>query len=292
VARADTVALHPSADTSLIEDQPDNNLGAEPQLPVGTTGLQGGATHNNRGLFKFDVAGNVPPHSIITSVSLGANVVFLPNSGIGIVNSTFELHRVFRDWGEGNKRSTNGVNKDGLAATAGEATWNARFYPSTFWSTNGAAAPLDFTNALSATVFVTGLGNYSFVTTSNMVADVQYWLDNPGSNFGWLMRSQSEGTPLTNRRFGSRESGTNAPTLTVQFIPPPHIDGPARSGTNFTFSFLAQTGFPYTVEFRDSFGAGTWQSLTSFSAQAVLTNWFVTNNIGSNTQKFFRVKTP
>jgi hypothetical protein len=286
-ARADTIALHPSADTSLFQDQPTNNLGGELTVPVGTTDGVNIPLATNRGLFKFDIAANIPAQSIITSVSLDVRVVQVP--GVGRVDSTFELHRVLRDWGEGNKKSTNGVSKDGLPATAGEATWVARFSPGTFWSAPGAASPTDFTNALSATTFIGGVGAYTF---TNLVADVQYWVNNPGANFGWLMRSQSEGTPLTNRRLGSREGGTNAPTLTVQFIPPPHIDGAARNGGNFTFSFLAQTGFPYTVEFRDSFSGGTWQSLTSFTAQAVLTNWFVTNSIGSNTQKFFRVKTP
>ena len=49
-----------------------------------------------------------------------------------------------------------------------------------------------------------------------MVADVQGWLDNPASNFGWLMLGD-ESTNLTAKRFDTRES-TSPPVLAITYI--------------------------------------------------------------------------
>jgi hypothetical protein len=49
-----------------------------------------------------------------------------------------------------------------------------------------------------------------------MRADVQEWLSDPATNFGWLVRGDESG-PRTVRRFDSRESDVQShrPTLTV-----------------------------------------------------------------------------
>ena len=195
-----TITLRPVADTSLFQDQTNNNLGGELTIPVGATDqLITNTTllEVNRGLIKFAVAGAVPSNATITSVTLSLTVVQVP--GKGPVDSIFGLRRMLRDWGEGNKR---GIQfPEGASATAGEANWNVRFYPTLSWSAPGAAAPIDFTNALSTTNFVQRLGTYAFGPTSNLVADVQAWLKNPAADFGWLLRSENETTPLTNRPF-------------------------------------------------------------------------------------------
>ena len=49
-----------------------------------------------------------------------------------------------------------------------------------------------------------------------MVADVQGWLDNPASNFGWLMLGD-ESTNLTAKRFDTRES-TSPPVLAITYV--------------------------------------------------------------------------
>jgi hypothetical protein len=61
------------------------------------------------------------------------------------------------------------------------------------------------------------LGAYTFASASNLIADVQAWLTNPASNFGWVLMSQSENITETARRFGSREDADNAPTLVVEY---------------------------------------------------------------------------
>jgi len=56
-----------------------------------------------------------------------------------------------------------------------------------------------------------------------MVADVQFWLNNPANNFGWLLQGESENIPRSIRRFSSRKDLARYPQLTIQYttIPEP-----------------------------------------------------------------------
>ena len=53
-----------------------------------------------------------------------------------------------------------------------------------------------------------------------MVADVQSWLDDFSTNFGWLLLG-NESSTQTSKRFDSRENATggNRPVLTVEYLP-------------------------------------------------------------------------
>ncbi|MDB6122435.1 MAG: uncharacterized protein JWQ71_1428 [Pedosphaera sp.] len=67
-----------------------------------------------------------------------------------------------------------------------------------------------------------GVGNYGFSSNSALVLDVQNWLNNPSSDFGWILLAQNESTLNTAKRFGSREDGLNrGPVLTIDFTPVP-----------------------------------------------------------------------
>lgn len=60
-----------------------------------------------------------------------------------------------------------------------------------------------------------------------MAEDVQAWIDDPASNFGWVMIGE-EDLPQTVRRFGSRENPDRAirPMLTIAYeAGPPGIPG-------------------------------------------------------------------
>lgn len=210
-ALAASVVLGPSADTTLQEAFPGNNLGGGTSFQAGGR-RQGGAA---RGLLQFNVAGNVPAGATIDSVTLTLNVTATP---FPAVNSVFDLHRVLASWGEGNK-----FGQGGAPASPNEATWNNRFAPGTAWASPGG----DFSPVVSASRAIAGDGSYVFSSTANLVSDVQSWLDLPGNNFGWLLDSQSESIATTIRRFGSRDSGASAPSLSIQFtpIPEPGIAG-------------------------------------------------------------------
>ena len=286
-ARADTVALPAIADTALWQENDTNNLGAELSVPVG-----GNSSSNlSRGLFRFNLAA-IPTNAVITNVTLQLYVTNAPTK-TNPVNSTFVLHRLLRDWGEGNKKNGD-VGKNGAQATTGEATWNARFYPATLWSAPGAASPLDFSPVQSATNFVAGLGTYLF-SGSNLVADVQAWVANPGTNFGWMLRSLSETNAFSNRRFASREDGLNPPVLTVMFSPagasaPRILSGKLIPGA-FALTFGSNPGQSYTAEYSDSLGTA-WHAFTNLVAPPAVTNLSVTNILSGQSQRFYRLKTP
>jgi hypothetical protein len=99
---------------------------------------------------------------------------------------------------------------DGAPATPNDATWRHRFFDTIFWTNEGG----DFSATVSASQSVGGIGQYTWSSTQ-MVADVQSWLDDPASNFGWLVLG-NETTIATAKRFDTRESAS-PPMLTIQY---------------------------------------------------------------------------
>ena len=95
--RAETIYLTPIADTALLQQYPSNNLGAQLYVNSGTTQI----FTTNRALIKFDLAGQLPAGAQITALSLTLEVVGQPVDGDA--PTTFELRRMLRDWGEGNR---------------------------------------------------------------------------------------------------------------------------------------------------------------------------------------------
>ncbi|MHB8520670.1 MAG: DNRLRE domain-containing protein [Limisphaerales bacterium] len=284
-ATTNTMTLPSVADTSLFENTPDGNLGGLDSIPVGTTKQ----LKRSRGLFKFNVTG-IPSNAVITSVAFTLHVVQDPPTP---VNSTFDLHRVSQPWGEGQELS----DRRGSPASTGEATWNARLFPAILWSQPGAAAPADFVSSVSAATLIKGAGNYTFASTANLIGDVQFWVNNPTNNFGWILISESEDAAETARRIATREVSTpgSKPALVVQFILPPplRIYSAAVTNNQFQFAFSAETNQAYLVEFRptlDPLAATNWATLTNLTATA--TNIVVTDALAPDTQRFYRVSTP
>ena len=206
--RANTVTLRPVADTTLYEASPNNNLGDGDTFTAGLR-PKGGRT---RALIEFDLTG-LPANIQVTSATLKLTVVNTPPTGP--VNSTFALHHATASWGEGNNTSRYG----GAPADPGESSWNRRFAGGVSWANPGG----DFLGAISSSAFISGNGSYFFASTAGLVSDVQGWHDNPAGNFGWLLSSQAESSSRSIRRFGSRESGANSPSLIVEFtvVPEP-----------------------------------------------------------------------
>ncbi|MBI5383950.1 MAG: DNRLRE domain-containing protein [Verrucomicrobia bacterium] len=218
--RADPVLLYPVADTTLSENWAANNLGGLPFINAGTT--QNFTT--NRALLRFDLAGAIPAGSVITSVALTLEVTREPGDGYNL--SDFGLHRVLRDWGEGDNVTPSGSTSPGSGAPAdpGEANWFHRFASTAnSWGIPGGEADVDYASLPSAAITIYGVGDspYVFGSTPALVADAQLWLDQPQRNFGWMLISQSETLDFTARRFGSREDPLNTPYLSVDFISVP-----------------------------------------------------------------------
>jgi len=287
--RADTVALVAVADTTLIEAAPNNNMGGAMIVNAGTTQN----FTRNRGLFRFDVAAQVPPGSRITRVDFVVEVTGEPKDGF--TASSFGVHRVLKDWGEGDKSSPDPLHPGlGAPATTGEATWNSRFaFTTNLWTVPGGAATNDYVAQSSAVTFVYGIGDspYTFVTTPELVADVQVWLDNPVTNFGWMLVGEIETNNFAARRFGSHEDTGHAPYILVEYDPP-QIDSVIMVDGQFSFSFVVQANQPYTVEFSDSLVVLTnWSTLTNVAAQSFPTNAVISDS-GTNLQRYYRLRLP
>jgi spore coat protein A len=219
---AETVELLPIKDNTLYEpisqvnfEDRSNALG--PNLFAGKVKdaeNQSGQVAVRRAVLAFDIAGNVPAGATIDAVQLTLVVNRTPQN----TSFAMTLHRLLADWGEGTSDTGNSQQGRGEPPTTGDATWNHTFYPSQFWAIPGG----DYNPANSASTSVGGTGTYNWGSTSGMVADVQFWLDNPSQNFGWILvgdESQIE----TAKRFASREntdnSGLDKPRLIVNYTP-------------------------------------------------------------------------
>ncbi len=201
---AATISIMPSKDNTLYEFDPaegDHSNGAGFHFFAGENGMG----ELRRGVLAFDVAGSIPPGSTITAVTLSMNMSMTPAGAL-----TVELHKLLADWGEGTSHAPMGEG-DGAPATPNDATWRHRFFDTIFWTTQGG----DFSAMVSASQSVGGIGQYTW-SSAQMVADVQSWLDNPASNFGWLVLGD-ESAIATAKRFDTRESAS-PPMLTIEFI--------------------------------------------------------------------------
>lgn len=217
---ADSIMLSPVADAEIHQiNSPDSNYAFGSSIATGKLGANSG-NEIRRAMLRFDPSGQLPPGAVITGVSVTVNVVRTPSTAPA--NSTFDLRLVLQSWSETN------------------VTWNSRSNGLP-WNSPGAEGAGDSFASPSSTVFVTGLGSYTFPSTPALFSDVQSWLNNPGTNFGWLLVSEDEMTSETARRFGAREDPPNASVLEIDYALPPTIlteplDQTAVSGNTVTFT--------------------------------------------------------
>ena len=168
-----SVLLSPSKDNTLYED-PNGTLsnGAGGHFFAGRT--NGGSIR--RGVIAFDIEGSIPEGSTITSVKLTLHMsrTLAGSQAVG-------LHRLESDWGEGSSNA-GGNEGSGASAQPGDTTWIHTIFDSALWNAQGG----DFPATASATVG--GIEDYTWGSNAQMVADVQAWLDDPSTNFGWLLK--------------------------------------------------------------------------------------------------------
>ena len=212
---ADILTLQPVADTTLFEVAPENNLG-------GATFFNAGTANNgnrNRGLILYDLT-SIPAGSVINEVSVSFEVIRQPAAGVE--HALFSLRRVLQPWGEGAQIPEN-EQSPGLGALAapGEATWNNRFAGGAAWSEAGGEAGFDYSLDQRAMTASVGTGEImTFESNPELINDVNLWLTQPGTNFGWMLVTESEDLVRTARSFASRESGFG-PNLTIHYTPVP-----------------------------------------------------------------------
>lgn len=206
LAAAGSATIGCSRDNTLFQDaEGDTSNGSGPAIFAGNNGQN----LIRRALVRFDLAEVVPAGASIDAVVLTLELSSAPDT----IARQIALHRVLAEWGEGSSSSSGG---GGAPAMPSDATWLHTRYPDQFWNEPGG----DFVHSPSATAFVGGVDSYTW-TGAGLRADVQHWLADPASNFGWLIRGE-ESAPRTVRRFDSRESDlpSHRPTLTVFYSEP------------------------------------------------------------------------
>jgi spore coat protein A len=206
-AETETAILAAAADNTLYESASGTlSNGAGTKMLASKNG--GGLIR--RSLVRFDLAA-IPAGSTVTSATLTLYNVQATNA------TDVAVHRVAAGWGEGSSVAT-GNEDAGAPATTGDATWIHRFYPSTNWSLAGG----DFDATARATATVGGAGSYAWSTPA-LAADVQAWLDDPATHFGWMLRGKETGAGNALKGFETRESLDPArrPRLEVTYAPPP-----------------------------------------------------------------------
>lgn len=202
---AATVELAANRDDTIYETLGDQrNNGAGQWVFAG----KNQAGDIRRGLISFDISAALPAGATVTGVTL---TLQMTRSIAG--DTEVGLHRVLADWQEG---VAEGFGNEGQGADAdqGDVTWTQKVFKSLDWNTLGG----DFSLNASAETTVSGLGSYTWDSTTQLVADVQNWLDDPAANFGWLLLGD-ETKSQTAKRFGSRENDQeeNRPVLVVNY---------------------------------------------------------------------------
>jgi len=181
--------------------------GSGSYLFTGRTESQNGSAER-RALLAFPITQAIPEGSTITSVSLELTMS-RTNSG----GQSVRLHRLLEDWSEGPSDPPD-QEGGGATAVAGDVTWIHREFSETLWTTSGAS----FAQSASATLQVGNEGSYTYSSTPELVADVQGWLDDASSNFGWVLVVDAPATGSA-KRFNSRENSTasSRPKLTIDY---------------------------------------------------------------------------
>jgi hypothetical protein len=280
---AEIIQLRPAADTALLEAFPTNNVGGQRWFNAGTT-----QTYlKNRGLIRFDIAGALPANVRILSATLTVEVVGQPVDGYAIEN--FRLHRVLRDWAEGN--NSGAPPRLGSPAGTNECNWTHRFaFTSETWAAPGGSNAVDYASDYSVDTYVydTFASPYTFGPAPGMTADLQQWLEHPETNFGWMFIAEHEDINFTARRFASREDPTLAPVLTIDFVIQPMLSISVANEA-ITLQFIAEANQPYTIEHCDNLTCNPWLTLTNLPPQSntSLRTAYDTANLS---QRYYRVK--
>lgn len=214
-ALGDMITVFPSKDNSLLEDPAGSvSGGASTAIFLGRLGPNG-SNLKRRAVIAFDLSA-IPANAVVTQVSL--TLTLLKGNG---GDTPVDLHRLTQNWSEG----TSNGGPQGAPSTAGSATWIHASYSSAFWSNAGG----DFDAVPSGSQRVSGFGapvwDSSVAGNQLMVNNVQGWISNPATNFGWILIGDEINTS-TAKEFASRESSFGQPSLSVTFsVPEPGTIG-------------------------------------------------------------------
>lgn len=152
-------------DTYLELASPTTNYGSNDDIFIDRYD----ASYHRNSLIRFTGLSNIPSNATITSVVL--TLYNYQSNGA----PTLDLHKVLRDW------------------VLAEATWNI-YSTGNSWGTGGCENfGTDCTAGASASTTATPSSYIQWGSTSQMVADVQSWVNGSATNNGWLVVRQDAG---------------------------------------------------------------------------------------------------
>ena len=146
-----------------------------------------------RALVMFDLAESVPEGVIVDSAIL----VLIPTK-VKPGSTSIDVHMVTTEWGEGSSKAEDGDGK-GDVATANDATWEYAKFNTHPWIKSGG----DYAIEASATSTVS-TGIDAVFGSIGITANVNFWLENPSQNYGWILIGDEFSTS-TSAKFGSRD---------------------------------------------------------------------------------------
>jgi len=178
-----------------------------------------------RALVMFDLVDAVPDGSTVDSAIL----VLIPTK-VKPGSTSINLHMLTTEWGEGTSKAVEGDGK-GAPATANDATWEFAKFNSVPWIKTGG----DYALEASATSTVS-TGSDAEFRSIGITVNVNFWLQNPSENFGWILIGDEISTS-TSAKFGSRDNTDHLlwPKLKLYY-----------QGTTSTNQF-ANSGFDFKV---------------------------------------------
>jgi hypothetical protein len=157
-------------DTTMDRDINDFNYGDSPYLKIGIT------TNNEqkRGIIAFDIS-SVPPGVVIQSAVFELYMYGRERISIGTNSINAEVHRIEHSWIEGEQNAQN--------CTVG-ATWT-KYDCNSNWTN----PMFDNVAETSSIIYYDDINTWH---KWNITGLVQYWLDNPSSNYGMRLKDANE----------------------------------------------------------------------------------------------------
>jgi len=203
---ADSAVATLADDTTLYENFPDTNGGGDSAVCIGNAGT---TANTRRALLRYTLPA-IPAGSTVTRVEWALVQDSVRDMGAGPLPVTLVVRRVTSAWVEGTGSGPSSGPCGQGQAVAG-VTWNTQ---PTVAGADSASTAMTTLNGFIA-LFDTNTGT----ANDGLIADVQAWVDDGATNFGWRLAVSEEGTADNSRRM---EHGA----LTIHWkLPPIFADG-------------------------------------------------------------------
>jgi hypothetical protein len=208
------VEVYSQTIVNIVADR-DNTIYSESNAKSNGSGEHSFAGVTARGnirrlLLHFDLS-SIPATAAVTSVTLTLHANRLASGSQGVV-----IHKLTGNWGEGSSDAS-GQEGSGANSATNDASWVNSFFSTSNWTNPGG----DFSPLVSGNITTVVLGSNPITqgAGSQLLADVQSFVNQPGSNHGWIILGNDEGGSQNAIRFVSRENAATAsrPVLSVTY---------------------------------------------------------------------------